>query len=131
MEVCAFFVYVSLLQCNLKTITGIETRVDPAIRRKRPWRNYRPWRKMQLLSESVDSLCRDGTDTPIKCNSSEIPNAAPISPFRNITWPTSVSRHANTLKGAKIHRYNAYDIRETAKTPIFRLLTSITQNRFK
>ena len=53
-----------------------------------------------------------------KCNGSELSNAAPtcISPFRKIMWLTSVSRHNNTLKGAKIHFYN--DIREIAKTPI-------------
>ena len=51
-----------------------------------------------------------------KYNSSELSNGAAISPFRNITWPMSVSRHDNTLKGSKIHRYN--DIREIAKTPI-------------
>ena len=51
-----------------------------------------------------------------KCNSSELANPAAISPFRNITWPTSVSRHDNTLKADKKHRYN--DIREIAKTGI-------------
>ena len=51
-----------------------------------------------------------------KYNVSEISNAAAKSPFRHITWPTSVSRHDNTLKGSKIHRYN--DIREIAKTLI-------------
>ena len=51
-----------------------------------------------------------------KCNSSELSNAAAISPFRNITWPTSFSRHDNTLKCGKIHCYN--DICEIAKTPI-------------
>ena len=40
------------------------------------------------------------------------------SPFRNITWPTSVSRLDNTLKGSKIHRYNDIHVREIAKTPI-------------
>ena len=50
-----------------------------------------------------------------KCNSSELSNSAAISLFRSITWPTSVSRHDNTLKGGKIHCYN--DIREIAKTP--------------
>ena len=60
------------------------------------------------IRESVDSLCRDGPDTPIKpnkCNGSEPSNMAAISPFRNITWPTSVSIHDNSLKGDKIHRY--------------------------
>ena len=41
-----------------------------------------------------------------KCNGSELSNAVAISPFRNITWPTSVSIHDKTLKGGKIHRYN-------------------------
>ena len=50
------------------------------------------------------------------CNVSEISNAAAISPFRNITWPTIVYRHDNTLKGGKIHHYN--DIHEIAKTSI-------------
>ena len=48
-----------------------------------------------------------------KYDGAELSNAASISPSRNITWPTSVSRHDNTLKGSKIHRYN--DIREIAK----------------
>ena len=64
---------------------------------------------------------RDGADTPInlnKCNGSELSNTVAISPFRNITciWPTSVSRHDNTLKGGKVHCYNY--IHEIAKTPI-------------
>ena len=45
-----------------------------------------------------------------KCNGSELSNAVALSPFRNITWPTSVSIHNTTLKGGKIHRFN--DIRE-------------------
>ena len=51
-----------------------------------------------------------------KCNGSELANVAAITPFRNITWPKSVSKHDNTLKSDKIHCYN--DIREIAKTPI-------------
>ena len=40
---------------------------------------------------------RDGTNTPIKpCNGSELSNGAAKSPFRNMAWPTSVSRHDNT-----------------------------------
>ena len=69
------------------------------------------------IRESVDSLCRDGADTPLslkKCNGSELSNAAAMSPFRHITWPTSVSIHDKTLKGGKIHRYN--DMRDFAKT---------------
>ena len=51
-----------------------------------------------------------------KSNSSELSNAAAISPFRHIMWPTSVSIDDNTLKGGKICHYN--DIHEIAKTPI-------------
>ena len=61
-----------------------------------------------------------------KYNGSELSNAAAIRPFRNITWPTSVSRHDNTLKGSKIHRYN--DIRETAETR-FSPSSSSSENR--
>ena len=67
------------------------------------------------IRESVDSLCRDGTDTlikPNKCNGSELLDAAAISPFRHITWLTSVSIHDKTLKGGKAHCYN--DIHEIA-----------------
>ena len=82
------------------------------------------------IKESVDSLCRDGTDTPIslnKCNGSELSNAAAISTFRNITWPTSVSIHDKTLKGGKIHRYN--DMHDIAKTPISPTTSSSSVNR--
>ena len=41
-----------------------------------------------------------------KCNSSELSNAAALSPFGNITWSMSVSKHDNTLKCGKIHRYS-------------------------
>ena len=54
-----------------------------------------------IIRESIDSLCRDGADMPIslnKCNSSELSNAAVISPFRQITWSTSVSIHDKTLE---------------------------------
>ena len=54
--------------------------------------------------ESVDSHIGMALIGPLslnKCSSSELLNAAPLSPFRNITWPTSVSRHDNTLKGGK------------------------------
>ena len=43
-----------------------------------------------------------------------------MSPFRHITWPTSVSIHDKTLKGGKIHCYS--DIREIAKTRFLHLL---------
>ena len=51
-----------------------------------------------------------------KYDGAELSNVAAISPLRYVTWPTSVSRHDNTLKRSKIYRYN--DIREIAKTPI-------------
>ena len=51
-----------------------------------------------------------------KYDGAELSNAAAMGPFRYITWPTTVFRHDNTLKGSKIHRYN--DISEIAKTPI-------------
>ena len=51
-----------------------------------------------------------------KCNGSELSNAAAISTFRNITWPTSVSIDDKTLKGGKIHRYN--DMRDFVKNLI-------------
>ena len=41
-----------------------------------------------------------------KCNGSELSNTAAISPFRHITWPTSVSIHNDTLKGGKLHCYS-------------------------
>ena len=71
------------------------------------------------IRESVDSLCRDSADTPLslnKSNGSELSNVAAISPFRHITWPTSVFIHDKKLKGDKIHRYS--DIREIAKTVV-------------
>ena len=51
-----------------------------------------------------------------KSNGSELSNAAAMSPFRYITWTTSVSIRDKALKGGKIHRYNG--IREIAKTLI-------------
>ena len=60
-----------------------------------------------------------------KSNGSELSNAAAISPFRNITWPTNVCIHDKTLKGGKIHRYN--DMRDFAKTQI----SPTSQNRLK
>ena len=38
-------------------------------------------------------------------NHSKLPNAAVISFFQNITWPTGDSIHSKTLKVGKIHRY--------------------------
>ena len=60
------------------------------------------------------------------CNSSELSNTAAISPFRNIKWPTSISRHDNTLKGGKIHRYN--DICEIVKTAISPSFSSVNRH---
>ena len=71
------------------------------------------------IRESVDSLCRDGADTPISLNiqnCSKLPNAAVISLFRHITWSRSSSVPDNSLKVGKITRYS--DTRKTAKTPI-------------
>ena len=71
------------------------------------------------IIESVDSLCRDGTDTPISLNiqnCSKLPNAAVISLFRHTTWSRSSSVPENSLKVGKIIRYT--DTRKTAKTPI-------------
>lgn len=51
------------------------------------------------IRESVDSVGRDGPDTPIsynKCYSSELINTAAKSPCRHIEWPTSVSIHNTT-----------------------------------
>ena len=70
-----------------------------------------------LIRESVTLYVGMAPTRPLslkKCNGSELSNAAAISPFRNITWPTSVSIHDKTLKGGKIHRYN--DMRDFAKT---------------
>ena len=55
---------------------------------------------------------------PLNLNRSELPNAAAISPFRYITWPTSVSIHDKTLNGGKIHCYNDIYLHEIAKTLI-------------
>ena len=47
------------------------------------------------IIESVDSICRDGADTPIKpkSNGSELPNADVLSLFKQITCSASVSIH--------------------------------------
>ena len=79
------------------------------------------------IRESEDSLCRDDADTPSlnKCNDSELSNAAVIGPFRNITWPTSVSRYNNTLKCGKVQGYN--DIREIPTCSISSVNKPISQ----
>ena len=63
----------------------------------------------RLFRESVDSICRDGADTPVslnKCNSLELPNVVVLSLFRQTTCSTSASIHCNTLKVCKIHSYS-------------------------
>ena len=60
---------------------------------------------------------------PISFNkliASELSNGTVISPFRNITWPTSVFIHNKTPKVGKIHSYN--DIQKIAKPLISHLL---------
>ena len=72
-----------------------------------------------LIIELVDSICRDGTDTPIslnKLNGSGLSNGAVIGLFRHIAWPTSVFIHNKTLKVGKIHRFS--DLQKIAKPPI-------------
>ena len=61
------------------------------------------------IIESVDSICRDGADTPIslnKSNGSELPNADVLSLFRQTTCSKSASIHFNTLKVRKIYSYS-------------------------
>ena len=70
-----------------------------------------------FIRESVDSLCRDGADTPISLNiqnCSKLPNAAVISFFRHITWSWSSSVPDNSLKVGKIICYS-----DTRKTAVF------------
>ena len=69
--------------------------------------------------ESVDSICRDGADTPIslnKSNGSELPNADVLSLFRQTTCSASASIHYNTLKVRKIYSYS--DSQKFVKTRI-------------
>ena len=71
------------------------------------------------IIESVDSICRDGADTPIslnKSNGSELPNADVLSLFRQTTCSASASIHFNTLKVRKIYSYS--DSRKFVKTRI-------------
>ena len=62
-----------------------------------------------FIRESVDSLCRDGSDTPIKPqhknNNSELSDVSVLSLFRHKTCSTSVSIHGKTLKIGNILRY--------------------------
>ena len=71
------------------------------------------------IIESVDSICRDGADTPIslnKSNGSELPNADVLSLFRQTTCSASASIHYNTLKVRKIYSYS--DSQKFVKTRI-------------
>ena len=71
------------------------------------------------IIESVDSICRDGADTPIslnKSNGSELPNADVLSLFRQTTCSESASTHFNTLKVRKIYSYS--ESRKFVKTQI-------------
>ena len=61
----------------------------------------------EYIRESVDCICRDGTDTLISlnnCNGSNLLNGTFISLFIHITWPMSVG---------KTHRY--HNIHKIAK----------------
>ena len=72
-----------------------------------------------VIIESVDSICRDGADTPIslnKNNGSELPNADVLSLFRQTTCSVSASIHYNTLKVRKIYNYT--ESRKFVKTRI-------------
>ena len=72
-----------------------------------------------FIIESVDSICRDGADTPIslnKSNGSELPNADVLSLFRQTTCSESASIHFNTLKVLKIYSYS--ESRKFVKTRI-------------
>ena len=59
------------------------------------------------ISESVDSLCRDGADTPPSSPNVMKPLKTPercsYKPFRYITWPTGVFIHDKILKIGKIN----------------------------
>ena len=75
------------------------------------------------IIELVDSICRDGADTPIslnKSNGSELPNADVLSLFRQTTCSVSASIHYNTLKVRKIYNYT--ESRKFVKTRIVHLL---------
>ena len=74
---------------------------------------------LAVIIESVDSICRDGADTPIslnKSNGSELPNADVLSLFRQTTCSASASIHYNTLKVRKIYSYS--DSQKFVKTRI-------------
>ena len=89
------------------------------------------------IIESVDSICRDGTDTPIslnKSNGSELPNADVLSLFRQATCSESASIHFNTLKVRKIYSYS--ESQKFVKTRIvyhllFLLLSNSVQTTYR
>ena len=75
---------------------------------------------LNFIIESVDSICRDGADTPNslnKSNGSELPNADILCLFRQTTCSASASIHYNTLK---IYSYS--DSRKIVKTLVHHLL---------
>ena len=81
------------------------------------------------IIESVDSICRDGADTPIslnKSNGSELPNADVLSLFRQTTCSASASIHYNTLKVRKIYSYS--DSQKFVKTRIVHHLLLLLSN---
>ena len=76
---------------------------------------------IRYIIESVDSICRDGADTPISLNKSigsELPNADVLSIFRQTTCSASASIHFNTLKVRKIYSYSSSESRKFVKTRI-------------
>ena len=84
---------------------------------------------MDFIIESVDSICRDGADTPIslnKSNGSELPNADVLSLFRQTTCSESASIHFNTLKVRKIYSYS--ESRKFVKTRIVHHLLLLLSN---
>ena len=88
-----------------------------------------------IIIESVDSICRDGADTPIslnKSNGSELPNADILSLFRQTTCSESASIHFNTLKVRKIYSYS--ESRKFVKTRIVHhllLLSNSVQTAYR
>ena len=94
------------------------------------------WEQTWLaIIESVDSICRDGADTPIslnKSNGSELPNADVLSLFRQTTCSESASVHFNTLKVRKIYSYS--ESRKFVKTRIVHhllLLSNSVQTAYR
>ena len=82
-----------------------------------------------FIIESVDSICRDGADTPIslnKSNGSELPNADVLRLFRQTTCSVSASIHYNILKVRKIYSYS--ESRKFVKTRIVHHLLLLLSN---